>query len=129
MDRGDLTPEVRRFIADHIDNAERLEILLLLHRQPEKRWRALEVSREVFTVPASATLRLEGLVAAGFAASTGESDPEYHYSPRAPQLAEGVEALAAAYRADRVSVIKCIFNKGPDPVQSFADAFRLRGRE
>lgn len=127
MERGELTAEVRRFITEHIDSAERLEVLLLLHRNQGKRWRARDVSAEVYTVPAAATLRLEALVAAGFAVSSGGHDPEYLYQPRAPELAEGVDALAAAYRADRVRVIKTIFERPPDPLQSFSDAFRLRG--
>lgn len=129
MARGDLSPEVRRFIGEYIANAEQLEVLLLLHRFPDRRWKAQDVSKEVYTVPAAATMRLERLVATGFLTSTGTADPEYHYQPANPTLAQGVEALAAAYRADRVSVIKTIFDKGPDPLQSFSDAFRLRGKD
>ena len=129
MPGGDLSPIVQQFISEHVNSAERLEVLLLLHRQPDRGWRAVDVSKEVYTVPASATLRLESLVAAGFAVSAGGADPEYRYQPRTPELAAGVDALAAAYRQDRVKVIKHIFNQPPDPVQSFADAFRLRGKD
>lgn len=129
MAGGDLSPFVQQFIAEHINSAERLEVLLLLHRLPDRGWRAVDVSKEVYTVPAAATLRLEALVASGFAVSSGGADPEYRYQPRTPELAQGVDALAAAYRQDRVRVIKTIFNQPPDPVQSFADAFRLRGKE
>lgn len=123
-----ISPEVARFIAEHIDAAEQLEILLLLHREPEKQWTARDVSQAIYTVPASATLRLEALSASGFAASTGGADPAYRYAPRTEQLGAQVDSLAQAYRKDRVAVIKLIFNKPPDPVQSFADAFRLRGK-
>jgi hypothetical protein len=123
---GDGSPEVARFIAEHIDSAEQLEILLLLQRDPDKQWTALDVSQAIYTVPASATMRLESLVAGGFVVSTGGADPRYRYSPGTEQLRAQVEMLAAAYRADRVSVIKLIFSRPPDPVQSFADAFRLR---
>jgi hypothetical protein len=125
---GELSAEVTRFIAEHIDAAEQLEILLLLHREPEREWTALDVSQAIYTVPASATLRLEGLVASGFVNSTGGADPRYRYAPRSPQLGQRVDLLADAYRADRVAVIKLIFSRPPDPVQSFADAFRLRGK-
>jgi hypothetical protein len=126
---GELAPEVRRFIAEHIDAAEQLEILLLLHRSPEKEWTAAEVSQAIYTVPASATMRLESLVTSGFVASSGGADPRYRYQPGDESLARQVDVLAEAYRADRVAVIKLIFARPPDPLQSFADAFKLRGNE
>ena len=128
MKRGELPPEVARFITEHIDAAEQLEILLLLHREPERDWTALDVSQAIYTVPASATLRLEALASAGFVTSTGEGDPRYRYAPANEGLRRQVDVLAEAYRADRVAVIKLIFSRPPDPVQSFADAFRLRGK-
>ncbi|HEX2188862.1 MAG TPA: hypothetical protein VHG51_08195 [Longimicrobiaceae bacterium] len=128
MSESLVPPEVARFIAEHIDAAEQLEILLLLHREPGKKWTSRDVSQAIYTVPASATLRLESLVASGFAASTGGADPAYQFAPRTDQQRQQVESLAAAYRKDRVAVIKLIFSKPPDPVQSFADAFRLRGK-
>ena len=128
MKSGELPPEVARFIAEHIDAAEQLEILLLLHRDPSREWTALDVSQAIYTVPASATLRLEALAASGFVASTGGGDPRYRYAPGSEGLGRQVDVLAEAYRADRVSVIKLIFSRPPSPVQSFADAFRLRGK-
>jgi hypothetical protein len=124
-----LTPEVRGFVGEHIDSAEQLEILLLLHRDPDRRWTAQEVSQAIYTVPASALMRLERLVAEGFATSSGEADPTYVYEPRSEEIRRQVAALSDAFRKDRVAVIKLIFSRPPDPLQSFADAFRLRGGE
>jgi hypothetical protein len=124
-----IPPEVRRFIAEHIETAEQLEILLLLQRSGEKQWTALDVSQAIYTVPASATMRLESLVAGGFLSSTGGADPRYRYVPRTDQLRNQVDALSEAYRLDRVGVIKLIFSKPPDPLQSFSDAFKLRGTD
>lgn len=120
--------EVQRFVAEHIDSAEKLEILLLLHRTVGKEWTAQEVSQAIYTVPASAIMRLEALVADGFLASTGGGDPRYSYAPKSEALRGQVDALAAEYQKDRVSVIKLIFARPPDPLQSFVDAFRLRGK-
>lgn len=123
-----VSPEVQRFVAEYVDSAEKLEVLLLLQRSPEKQWAAQDVSQAIYTVPASAIMRLEALVADGFVASSGGADPRYSYAPKSEALRQQVETLAAAYRADRVSVIKLIFARPPDPLQSFADAFRLRGK-
>lgn len=126
MSTDPLLPEVEQLISRYLSSAEQLDILLLLHREPEKRWSAADVSKAIFTVPTSATLRLEELVRAGFLLSTGEGDPRYWYSPRPESLRSQVDALAASYLTDRVAVINRIFEKPVDPVRSFADAFRLR---
>jgi DNA-binding IclR family transcriptional regulator len=118
--------DVQRFIAANIDSAEQLEVLLLLHRHPDRGWRAHDVSREIFTVPAAATLRLESLVELGFLGSDGASDPEYRYGPASDERGRGVQALADAYRADRVAVLNLVFRRPPDPLRSFSDAFRVR---
>ena len=126
MSDGQITAEIHRLIAEHIVSADQLDILLLLHSEPERVWTAREVSEAVFTVPTAATMRLEQLVAAGFLASSGGADPGYMYSPATPELRQGAEALAAAYRANRVAVIQLVFQQPNDPLKSFSDAFRLR---
>ena len=123
-----LDPRVQRFLSAYVESAEELELLLLLHREPARGWTAAEVSQAVYTVPASATLRLERLAGGGLVASSGGGDPQYRYAPRSAALAADVDALAAAYRANRVAVIKHVFGRKPDPVRSFADAFRVRNR-
>jgi len=126
---SELSPEVRRFIADHIESAEQLEILLLLHRDPERQWTVADVSQAIYTVPASAIMRLERLVTVGFIASSGGPEPLYSYGPHSEEIRGQIEALAAEYARDRVSLIKFTFARPPDPLQSFADAFRLRGKQ
>jgi hypothetical protein len=121
-----ITPEIQRLVAEHIDAADQLDILLLLHSAPDRAWTAREVSESVFTVPTAATMRLEQLVQAGFLASTGGADPSYTYRPATPGLGDQVDALAAVYRANRVGVIQLVFQKAADPLKSFSNAFRLR---
>ncbi|HEX8321438.1 hypothetical protein [Longimicrobium sp.] len=117
---------VRAFIAHNIESAELLETLLLIHSQPEQDWSPEDVARSIYTVPAGATRRLEQLVGIGLATSNGGGTPVYRYHPSSPRLRDEVNALAAAYRQNRVAVINLIYNQPPDPVRSFADAFKLR---
>jgi hypothetical protein len=126
VSEGDITPEIQRLVAEHIDGADQLDILLLLHSAPDRGWTAREVSESVFTVPTAATMRLEQLVQAGFLASTGSADPRYTYRPATDLLGRQVDTLAAVYRANRVAVIQLVFQKAADPLKSFANAFRLR---
>lgn len=129
MAEGGIPPEVQRFVAENIEAAEQLDILLLLYRNADRAYTALEVSQAVFTVASAATLRLEGLVARGLLTSTGTADPEYRFAPRTEALARDADRLAEVYQADRIGVIQLLFARPPDPVQTFADAFRLKGRD
>src|SRR5690349_20159600 len=109
MSQADIPQVVRAFIAQNIESAELLETLLLVHSDPEREWTPEDVARSIYTVPASATRRLEQLVAMHLAASNQAPDPAYRYSPGSPALAEQVTALAAAYRANRVAVINLVY--------------------
>jgi hypothetical protein len=123
---GGIPPEVQRFIAENIDAADQLDILLLLYRNRERTFTALEVAQAVFTVASAATLRLEALVARGLLSSTGTADPAYRYAPVSEELARQADQLAAVYQANRVGVIQLLFSRPPDPLQTFADAFRFK---
>lgn len=126
MSQADIPEGVRAFIAQNIESAELLETLLLVHSGPGREWTPEEVARSIYTVPAGATRRLEQLVGMGLTTSSGAADPAYRYAPATPALAAQVDALAAAYRAHRVAVINLVYSRPPDPLRSFADAFKLR---
>jgi hypothetical protein len=119
---------VRAFIAQNIESAELLETLLLVHSAPEREWSPDDVARAIYSVPAAAIRRLEQLVELRLAAraGTGDANPAYRYAPGTAELARQVDALAAAYRANRVAVINLVYATPPDPLRSFADAFKLR---
>ncbi|MBW3569919.1 MAG: hypothetical protein KY467_02320 [Gemmatimonadetes bacterium] len=126
MSPTDIPDVVRSFVAQHIDSAELLETLLLVHSGPDREWTPEEVARSIYTVPAGATRRLEQLVELGLVTSNDAANPAYRYAPTRAALASQVDALADAYRRARVAVINLIYNKPPDPLRSFADAFKLR---
>jgi hypothetical protein len=118
--------EARSFVSEYLSSAEQLEVLLLLHAEPDRSFSAAEVSQRVYTVPAAALLRLDELATAGLLAGDGGIDPRYHYAPASPAVRSRVDALARAYAANRVAVVRLIYEVPRDPVRSFADAFRLR---
>lgn len=126
MTSGEIPPSVRAFIAHHIDSAELLDTLAVVHSAPEREWTPDEVARAIFTVPAGAIRRLEQLVHLGIASSAGGSHPSYRYGPATSALREQVDMLAAAYRTRRVAVVNLVYDRQPDPLRSFSDAFRLR---
>jgi hypothetical protein len=126
MSESGIPEIVRRFIAQRIESAELLETLLLVHSDSGREWSPDEVARSIYTVPASATRRLEQLVEMGLASSNGGTNPRYRFAPSSNDLRDEVEALAEAYRQQRVAVINLIYSQPPDPLRSFADAFKLR---
>lgn len=126
MSQAQITESVRAFVAHNIDSAELLETLLLVHSGGDREWLPEEVAKTIYTVPAGATRRLEQLVQMGLASSNGTLNPAYRFAPSTAALRAQVDELAAAYRANRVGVINLIYNRPPDPLRSFSNAFKLR---
>ena len=116
---GDEIPsEVRRFIAAHVESVSILEVLLLLHAEPDRAWIVEDVAAKLVTKPQAAAGFLRHLSEHGLAS---EQDGRFRYAPH-----RAVDALAAAYAARRHTVISLIFDR-PDPAASaLADAFRFR---
>ena len=127
MSQTEIPDVVRSFVAQHIDSAELLETLLLVHSGAEREWTPeaggalhLHRARRGHAPPGAA-----GGHGAGVVQRRGE--PGVPLRPRERRAGRRRwTALAAAYRASRVAVINLIYNKPPDPLRSFADAFKLR---
>jgi len=120
---GGIPDRVGQFIGAHISSVEGLEVLLLLHGQPERWWRHDEIGAELKSVPESVALRLADLREHDLVET--DAAGAYRFSPAADAAA--VDELRESYRRRRVAVIAAIFAEpGDDPAQDFADAFRLR---
>jgi hypothetical protein len=115
---------VQRFIHEHIASVAQLEILLLLHTNPNQAWTPVAVARELRIEPAGAQLQLNALVASGLI----KFDPpeSYQFASRSPELEAATVAVAQAYLVRRVTVIGLIFSKPSDKIRAFSDAFKLR---
>jgi predicted transcriptional regulator len=125
MGNESISQNVRRFIGEHIRSVVELEVLLLMHSDSGRTWSAGELSEQM-RVDAEWTQReLLELTRRGLVRQTGDVPPKYIYESASPDHAT-VEELAETYAQRRVSVISLIFAKPSDPIQSFADAFKLR---
>jgi predicted transcriptional regulator len=122
---SELPKNVRRFIADHVNSVEQLEVLLLLRSDPERPWAANEVSRELATSPDAAALRLADLEEHGLISSEPGPVGRYRYGTPSRKTDADVSAVAEAYAKRRVKVISEIFSEPAGPAESFSDAFRL----
>ena len=119
-----LPSTVRQFLARYIRSVEQLEVLLLLQDQPNRSWSAGDVYSVIRSSEGSIAGRLEAFAKEGFL--THEHDGRYRFSPQNTDLRSAVEQTASAYKTWRIRVVEAIFAPPSDPVQSFADAFKLR---
>ena len=127
--RGSALPaDVERFIIDHIDTVETLRVLLLLYADPNRSWSAVEVGTESRTNEWSAQIQLGYLLKRGLIRTDGGQPQRYQFEPRSSAM---VDAVGKTFRERRVAVITTIYMKPdepqpPDPIQAFADAFKLK---
>lgn len=121
-----LPDDLSRFLHQHIDSVEELEVLLLARMWPGRSWSASDMARELYSHPSSISQRFQHLLAGGL---FREGAPGFvQYAPRAAELDAVVARLAVTYRERRVAVISLIATKPLANVKAFSDAFRIRKR-
>ncbi|MCA1664729.1 MAG: hypothetical protein LC659_10740 [Myxococcales bacterium] len=126
-----IAADVRRFILDHIGSVEMLSVLLLLYKEPDRGWTAIEVAQELRSNEWSADLQLQALVARQLVRASTDTPPRFSADRR---HAAAVAVVARTYEERRVAIITLIYSRPDDdgveqpvdPVQAFADAFKLR---
>lgn len=121
---SEMPEHVRLLLDRHISSVEQLELLFLLHEEPRASFTPEAAARRIGTTGHSARIRLAELVAGGL---TRESDGAYTYAPGAHDAA--VADLRRLYTTHRVRIISRIFDKPPESVRNFADAFRLKKKD
>lgn len=126
MSSDALPAAVKHLLARHIQSVEQLEVLLLLHSQPARAWTAPEVYEVIRSSEVSIAARLQAFTAAGFLVDEKGPPQTFRYAPKDGDLRSALDMTATAYETWRVRVIEAIFAPESDPVQRFADAFRLR---
>jgi hypothetical protein len=110
------------FIGGSVRSVWALEMLLLLKRDPVRRWTPAELVREL---RASTMVVDEGIAAFRTAGLVSCDDAGCAYAPASPVLAGMCDALELAYRQRPVAIVNAIVSR-TDKIQSFADAFRLK---
>jgi hypothetical protein len=123
----EIPPELKQFIAQHVESLAQLEALLLMHREPQRDWDCAELARALYISEDMCQGIAAGLEQRRFATRTDAG--AYRYAGNDPPIDALLVALAALYRDRRVAVITEIYSKPLTNVQTFADAFRLRRQE
>jgi hypothetical protein len=121
--------DIQRFIEQHIDSVDQLEVLLLLGAEPEREWNATGVSSALYRQPEAAAARLEALAAGGLAVESGENPPTYRLDRASADNERMVQALAHFYKHYKHAIITLIYERPRGSIRSFSDAFRIRPKE
>jgi hypothetical protein len=115
--------DVRQFLDQKIASIAQLEVLLFLKQHSDRDWSAAEIAKELYTAADMCEALLADWARQKVFAATG-SRYRYVHDPQRDDL---IERVAQLYQERRVTVITTIYAKPVDRVQTFADAFRLRG--
>jgi len=120
-----LPAPIVEFISHHIQTVEQLEVLVLLHRDPQSLWTAQRVYDVVLSTLPSVQRWLDDLVRRGLIHKSTDGMESYQASPD-DTVRSQVAQLAECYRHTPVRVIEAIYRRESSAVQSFADAFKLK---
>jgi len=113
------------FISLHIQSVEQLEVLVLLHRDPQSLWTAKRAYDVVLSALPSVQRWLDDLTRRGLIQKSADGVERYQASPDETVRSQ-VAQLAECYRNTPVRVIEAIYRRESSAVQSFADAFKLK---
>lgn len=117
-----LGADVERFVAQHIQSIEQLEVLLLLVRTAPRDWTADAIAAELRVAAPSVTQRLQDLERRNLVV---QARAAHRYNPQIRENAV-ILKVADANRERRVALIAFIFSKQTSSIQALADAFRVK---
>jgi predicted ArsR family transcriptional regulator len=117
---------VDRFVRACIPSVGHMEALLLLRARPADNVTPDVVAAALFLDKKAARRILEDLVASRLVHAAAPEGP-YAYAPSSPELREGADQLAEAYRTRLVALSRFIHERAEERnMATFASAFRLR---
>lgn len=128
----ELPEEVQRFLREHIESFEQLEIVLLLRSRPDQALNSAAISAELRLPEAIVDETLHTLSGRELVArARGADGPLFSYSPETPALAELVSTVAQLNQDRRLDVMRLMTANSIDRLRAkalstFADAFLLR---
>jgi DNA-binding IclR family transcriptional regulator len=116
--------QVFSFARNTIRSVWALELLLLLHRHPARRWSSAELVRELRSSEAVLLPCLETLKAAGLVGE--EEKGRFGYIAANPELDAMTEGLARIYATSPIALAKAIMRAPNEKLALFSDAFKFR---
>lgn len=119
--------ELQAFLKGRLTSADQIEIVLLLLGDPSRSWTASEVSQTLGVAPESTAMRLFLLASQGLIMFESSAVPRYRYGVADETTDRLLHELASHHATNRSEVLRVIDARtDADPIQSFADAFKLK---
>jgi hypothetical protein len=119
------SPALQEFLQQRLTSIDQIDIVLLLMREPARSWTAPEVASAVGTAQESAAMRLFLLASGGLLTFEPAGIPRYRYAVADADTQATLSELAELYDRDR-NAVAALVGAPPDPLRSFADAFKLK---
>jgi hypothetical protein len=119
------TDALKNLLQQRLTSVDQIEIVLLLMRDPARAWTAPEVAAALGTAQESAAMRLFLLASTGLIVFEAAGMPKYRYAVGDAATEALLSELARLYESDR-AVVAALVGAPPDPLRSFADAFKLK---
>ena len=123
MAKQQISEGVKRFIREQIQTVPKLEVLLLLHREPSRSFSLAEVANELGFEYDMAREQLTALERIGLIETNFEKS-KFRYHPANKTLSSIVNRLAVAYPKQRVPILSAILAEEPNKVRRFIEAFK-----
>jgi hypothetical protein len=116
---------LRNFLQQRLTSIDQIDIVVLLMRDPARAWTAPEVAEAVGTPQESAAMRLFLLASTGLVVFEAAAMPKYRYAPGDAQTQALLAELVEVHASNRDG-LAALVGAPPDPLLSFADAFKLK---
>ncbi|HEY4009609.1 MAG TPA: hypothetical protein VGM11_05620 [Acidobacteriaceae bacterium] len=118
------SPNVDRFIRDHIDSVPHLEALLLLWRKAPTPSCVSQIAEQLYVGHAEASDIAEDLERRGLIARNASG--AFFFDTGKDELNHQVHALDSTYRRELIRISGIIHSKASPGIRAFANAFRFR---
>lgn len=134
MSDDELPQEVRALLYDRVDSFEQLDVLVLLHADPDAAWTCRRAASRLGFESSAAATALEALASRGLLETQCTSPPTYRFGPADAATRSAVERLVGLLEARRHEVAALIGSYAMKRVRdsasrAFADAFILGKRK
>lgn len=124
--------DLKRFLFEHVESYEELELIVWLRRQRERDWTAEEAGSELGISTSASRTGLQGLEQRGLVVK-GALAGAFRYGPCSLEVAARLAQVDELYRNQRLAVVMLMSVNAIERLRlatlhRFADTLRLRDR-
>lgn len=123
-----LPTEVKALVRRHVPTPLHLELLVALAREPGASLSAAALRSTKHTDVAAIERTLQDFLNSGLLQATGSgASLEYRIATTEPEQLRALAMLVVAWERVPVQLMRTVYDRPPEAIRSFADAFRLQG--